>query len=127
MPDGDVLVMEERGLSYGFVITRMSKRPWKYRGLMTKRYSYDMNEKQTVNTTVFTFTRMLKYGCRGDDVKELKAALKKKGYGGLTLTNGNFYSSTKKVVKQFQRDHGLTIDGIAGSKTYSALGVKYKL
>ena len=127
MPDGDVLVMEERGLSYGFVITRMSKRPWKYRGLMTKRYKYDLSEKQTVTAEAFTFTRLLKYGCRGDDVKELKAALKKKGYGGLTLTNGNFYGSTKKVVKQFQRDNGLTIDGIAGSKTYGALGVKYKL
>lgn len=119
--------MEERGLSYGFVITRMSKRPWKYRGLMTKRYKYDLNEKQTVTAAAFTFTRMLKYGCRGDDVKELKAALKKKGYGGLDLKNGNFYGSTKKVVKAFQRDNGLTIDGIAGPKTYATLGVKYRL
>lgn len=127
LPDGDVLVMEERGLSYGFVVTRMSKRPWKYRGLMTKRYSYEGVDTQPVTDSAFVFTRLLKYGCRGDDVKSLKLALKKKGYGGLTLTNGNFYGSTRKVVKQFQRDNGLTIDGIAGSKTYSALGVKYRL
>ena len=28
MPNGDVLVMEERGLSYGFVVTQMNKRAW---------------------------------------------------------------------------------------------------
>ena len=32
----DPLVVESRGTKYGVVITRMSKRPWKYRGLMTK-------------------------------------------------------------------------------------------
>lgn len=126
MPDGDVLVMEERGLSYGFVITRMSKRAWKYRGLMTKKYSYDLVETQPASGA-FTFTRLLKYGCKGDDVKKLKEALKAKGYGGLDITNGNFYGSTRKVVKAFQADHGLTIDGIAGSKTYAALGVKYRV
>lgn len=71
--------MEERRLSCGFVITRMSKRPWKHRGLMTKCYKYDLSEKQTVTASAFTFTRVLKYGCHGDDVKELKSALKKKG------------------------------------------------
>lgn len=128
MPDGDVLVMEERGLSYGFVITRMSKRAWKYRGLMTKRYKYNGADSQPkTEATGFVFSRLLKYGCRGDDVKELKKALKAKGYGGLTLTNGNFYASTRSVVKAFQRDNGLSIDGVAGPKTYAALDVKYKV
>lgn len=128
MPNGDVLVMEERGLSYGFVITRMSKRVWKYRGLMTNRYQYDISDTQPETpSSQFIFSRILKSGCTGDDVKELKKALNKKGYSGLTLTNGNFYSSTLKVVKAFQADNGLTIDGIVGSKTYAALGVKFKL
>lgn len=127
MPDDDVLVMEERGLSYGFVITRMSKRAWKYRGLMTKRYQYDTQQQPETSSSTFIFTRVLKYGCTGEDVKELKKALKKKGQGGLTLTNGNFYSSTCNVVKAFQSANGLTADGIAGAKTYAALGVKFKL
>lgn len=128
MPDGDVLVMEERGLSYGFVITRMSKRAWKYRGLMTKRYSYaSVDSQPQTEATGFVFTRQLKYGCKGDDVKELKQALKAKGYGGLTLTNGNFYGATRTKVKAFQRDNGLSVDGIAGPKTYAALDVKYKV
>lgn len=128
MPNGDVLVMEERGLSYGFVITQMSKRAWKYRGLMTNRYQYDTKQKQQVtNDSSFIFTRILKNGCIGDDVKELKKALAKKGYVGLTLTNANYFNSTRNVVKFFQADNGLTIDGVAGSKTYAALGVKFKL
>lgn len=127
MPDGDVLVMEERGLSYGFVVTRMSKRPWMYRGLMTKRYTYDKRQSQPDKSdSTFIFTRILKYGCSGDDVKELKKTLARYGYTGLTLSNANFYESTKKMVKKFQSDHDLTVDGIVGPKTYSALKVKYK-
>ena len=128
MPNGDVLVMEERGLSYGFVITKMSKRAWKYRGLMTKRYTYNVQQiPPKTDSSEFIFTRILKRGCVGEDVKELKKALLKKGYGNLTLTNGNFYSLTRNVVKKFQHDNGLNVDGIVGERTYSALGVKFKL
>lgn len=70
----------------------------------------------------FVFTRNLKYGCIGEDVKELKKLLANVGYGGLTLTNANFYGSTRTVVKQYQKDNGLTVDGIAGKKTITALG-----
>ena len=131
--DGDVLVMEERGLAYGFVVTRMSKRSWKYRGLMTKRYSYDSAEKQPENRPLSdngatTFTRVLKYGVKGNDVIELKKLLIAKGYGkGITTNTSssrNFYGSTRTAVKNFQRDNGLTIDGKAGKKTITALGGK---
>lgn len=61
---------------------------------------------------------MLKHGCIGEDVKELKKALAKHGYDDLTLTNGNFYSLTRNTVKAFQRDKGLTVDGIVGPKTF---------
>ena len=106
----------------------MSKRAWKYRGLMTKRYQYDASQKQPESSSsTFIFTRILKYGRSGEDVKELKKALAKKGYTSLTLTNGNFYGSTRNVVKAFQRDNGLTIDGVVGSRTYAALNVKFKL
>lgn len=70
---------------------------------------------------------MLKHGCIGEDVKELKKALAKHGYDDLTLTNGNFYSLTRNTVKAFQRDKGLTVDGIVGPKTFEKLGVQFKL
>ena len=34
--DGELLVVEARGLSYGVVVTRLEARPWTHRGLMTK-------------------------------------------------------------------------------------------
>ena len=40
--DGEPLVIEERGLSYGCVITRLTGRGWTHRGLMTKRFIYDV-------------------------------------------------------------------------------------
>lgn len=75
----------------------------------------------------YVFTRQLKYGCKGEDVKELKKLLLAKGYGGLTLTNGNFYNSTQALVKKFQKDRGLSTDGVVGKDTYAALGAKYEL
>ncbi len=127
LPDGDVLVMEERGLSYGFVVTRMSKRAWKYRGLMTRRYSYgEAAQQPEAAPGAYVFTRLLKYGRKGDDVVELKKLLIAAGYSaGITINTGssrNFYSSTRAAVKQYQRDNGLTVDGIAGRNTIRALG-----
>lgn len=129
MSNGDVLVVENRGLAYGVVITRMSKRAWKYRGLMTKKFSYD-DEPIQPDPPVFVFHRNLKYGCSGDDVIELKKLLIHAGYDqGITIntkSSKNFRSSTKKCVKEYQRDSGLTIDGIAGSKTIRSLGGHYE-
>lgn len=39
--DGEPLVLEERGLSYGCVVTRLSGRGWTHRGLMTVRFLYE--------------------------------------------------------------------------------------
>lgn len=38
--DGEPLVLEARGLSYGCVVTRLSGRGWTHRGLMTRRFVY---------------------------------------------------------------------------------------
>lgn len=134
MPDGDPLVVEARGLSYGVVITRMSKRSWKYRGLMTKKFSYTANIVQPSPSLVpsngYKFTRVLKYGMRGDDVIELKKLLIKEGYSkGITTNTSsskNFYGSTRTQVRAFQKDAGLTVDGKAGKQTITALGGIWK-
>ena len=74
----------------------------------------------------FVFDRALKYGCRGADVCELKKLLKAAGFDGLTLTNKNYYSKTKKTVKAFQKAAGLEVDGKAGPLTIAALGGTYR-
>lgn len=121
----DPLVVEARGLKYGVVITQMSKRKWKYRGLMTKKFTYD-NPTPQPEPTGFTFTRALRKGDVGEDVVELKKLLVKAGYSNGITTNTpdskNFGSKTKKVVQEYQKDNGLTVDGIAGIRTITSLG-----
>ena len=127
----DPLIVEAQGLKYGVVVTRLSKRKFKYRGLMTKKFSYtDPAPEPVPEPTGFVFTRPLRKGDVGDDVIELKKLLIKNGYkDGITVdteNSKNFGPATKKLVQEYQRDTGLTIDGIAGEKTITSLGGRYR-
>ncbi len=62
------------------------------------------------------------YGSRGDEVRKIQQALKNKGYYGGSV-DGIFGSATRQAVVAFQKDQGLTADGIAGPKTLKALGI----
>ena len=62
----------------------------------------------------------LKRGSTGDAVKTLQENLNKLGYN-CGAVDGKFGTATEKAVKLFQTDHGLTIDGIAGTQTQTAL------
>lgn len=64
----------------------------------------------------------LKKGNKGNNVKTLQIKLKELGYYAGSI-DGIFGSKTEKAVKKFQKDMNLTPDGIAGSKTYSKLGI----
>jgi murein L,D-transpeptidase YcbB/YkuD len=65
-------------------------------------------------------TSGLKPGDKGASVKQLQRALKSAGYT-VGKIDGSYGPSTESAVKQFQQAHGLTADGIAGSKTLAAL------
>lgn len=127
--NGNPLVVENRGLKYGVVVTKLFGRGWDYRGLMTKKFTYDTAPEPPV-PSVFIFYRNLKKGMRGQDVAELKKLLIDKGYhDGITLdtkSSPNFGRATKKLVKQYQTDNGLKIDGVAGSQTITSLGGYYR-
>lgn len=58
-------------------------------------------------------------GARGKDVTQLQTALKH--HGAQLEVDGLFGPSTEMAVRQFQRTHGLTADGIAGPQTLSVL------
>lgn len=131
----DPLVVEARGLAYGVVITRLSKRSWAYRGLMTKKFSYDPTPEPPTPPTPpepgsFIFTRPLKYGCKGEDVVELKKLLIAHGYSdGITVdtpSSVSFGGKTRANVKAYQKANGLTVDGIAGMNTITSLGGIYQ-
>lgn len=60
-------------------------------------------------------TGNLKLGSRGDAVKKLQEKLK------VTPASGAFGPTTQKAVIAFQKQNGLTPDGIVGPKTYSKI------
>jgi len=64
----------------------------------------------------------LRRGSSGTAVKELQQELQKLGYDvGKSGADGKFGANTEKAVKAFQKDHGLTVDGVVGAKTWAAL------
>lgn len=63
-----------------------------------------------------------KVGSRGEEVRKIQTRLKELGYDPGSV-DGVFGEKTRKAVVAFQRDNGLTQDGIAGPKTLAALGV----
>ncbi|UOQ92158.1 NlpC/P60 family protein [Halobacillus shinanisalinarum] len=65
-------------------------------------------------------TSLLKKGDRGDEVKTVQSKLKDQGYYTYNL-DGIFGPITEDAVRDFQTDHGLTVDGLVGSKTSAAL------
>ena len=79
--DGELLVVEARGLSYGVVITRLEDRAWTHRGLMAKKFEYDKEEKPMA-TKFEVLSPML----RGNGIAAMQKALNANGY---TDDNGN--------------------------------------
>ncbi|MDF2548558.1 MAG: hypothetical protein K0R93_3456 [Anaerosolibacter sp.] len=69
---------------------------------------------------MFRYTRPLKLGDRGQDVREIQERLNTLGFDA-GLEDGIFGESTRQAVIQFQRSKGLTPDGIVGPSTYTAL------
>lgn len=63
-----------------------------------------------------------RYGSRGDEVKQIQTKLKNWGYYNGSV-DGIYGSGTLAAVKSFQRKNGLTVDGIAGTKTLQAMGI----
>ncbi|MGQ5312105.1 peptidoglycan-binding domain-containing protein [Xanthomonas arboricola] len=67
----------------------------------------------------------LEQGERGEQVKQLQGQLAQLGAVGRDgkplHADGDFGGNTKYAVEQFQREHGLQIDGVAGQQTQAAL------
>lgn len=63
-----------------------------------------------------------KYGSRGEEVKTIQTKLKRWGYYSGSV-DGIYGSGTLAAVKKFQKKNGLSVDGIAGTKTLQAMGI----
>ena len=115
---GNGEVIEERGFKYGCVKTKLKDRKWlHWYKIPTIKY----NTSSTIpEVKVLLGDRLLQYGSKGDDVKELQAALNK--LLGLNLTvDGQFGANTQAAVKKFQAKFGLAADGQYGAKSHATL------
>jgi hypothetical protein len=64
----------------------------------------------------------LKNGSVGSQVKKLQETLTSLGYSvGSTGADGIYGKATAAAVKQYQKDNGLSVDGIAGKNTLGSL------
>ena len=74
----------------------------------------------------WTLSRLLKKVSpipKGEDVRHVQEALISRGYScGHLGADGQYGSDTKEAVKNFQQANGLTVDGIVGKNTCTALG-----
>ena len=124
-----------KGVSYSKLKAYMDKLPYKnyIYNVSGSVMHYDINPPEWIDK--YNLTRLLKSGCRGEDVKELQRELKKRGYDlgkygpnkdGIDGVFGKSNSKTSNAVRQFQRDSGLKVDAKVGKNTAHALGWLYK-
>lgn len=126
-------VIEAKGRDYGVIKSPLSKGGWNKYG-RPKYFADEINAAGGVTTPApeagFVVDRILKRVSpmmKGDDVRELQAALIARGYAcGRSGADGIFGDDTRAAVRAFQGSLRLTVDGIAGRQTVTALGGTYK-
>lgn len=74
---------------------------------------------QENNESVATLSKL---GSRGDEVKKIQNKLKQLGYS-VGSADGIYGTKTRNAVIKFQKNCGITADGIAGPKTLLYLGL----
>lgn len=79
-------------------------------------------ENPSVSAETETQDVLSKRGSRGSEVRQIQTKLKNWGYYTGTV-DGIYGKQTEDAVRKFQRYNNLTVDGIAGPNTLSAMGI----
>lgn len=130
---GDGLVTEAAGSNAGVIQTKLHGGKWKYWSL-GKVITYDFIPGKGTEPVATTQTQQttekrptLRKGNKNIYVKQVQEKLLALGYNlGICGVDGDFGNATEAAVKQFQKDHGLVVDGVVGAKTYAALDAAKK-
>lgn len=96
-----------------------------------RRFGYNMNDfrrlvsealDEGIEVTIVDVDgrRTLRKGDSGDDVRELQESLNTLLYNA-GEADGKFGSRTESALKDYQRDHGLKVDGICGPATWASI------
>ena len=79
-------------------------------------------EKETAHKVCKAELIVVRKGDQGKSVKSLQILLIGNQYNcGAKGSDGIFGSATDRAVRAFQKDHGLAVDGIVGTKTWEKL------
>jgi len=115
---GNGLVIEACSTLKGVIKGKVTAGKWTHWGELK---GVDYNEN-IPDTPAEPEDPILRRGNKGEDVKTLQKLLVEKGYSvGSCGIDGDFGQATQKAVKAFQKDHGLTADGVVGEKTWALL------
>lgn len=77
---------------------------------------------RTRNNEGSSISTLSKLGSRGDEVRKIQQKLRELGYYKGAV-DGIYGTATKKAVIAFQKNCGITADGIAGAKTLRFMGL----
>ena len=120
-------VTEATGAKGGVIQSKLNCGKWKWWGL-EKGVTYDFIPEEAEKPAETAKPKdpatwpTLRKGNKNTYVKQMQQMLDKLGYNlGICGIDGDFGTATEKAVEQFQKDHGLTVDGICGPKTLEAL------
>lgn len=93
------------------------------RGYAVPKYDPEPEVKPEPEKVDFSIgMRILKNGCKGEDVRALQILLIGNGCTcGSSGADGDFGAATEAAVKNYQRLKKLTVDGIAGKDTWTEL------
>lgn len=124
---GNGKVIEASGTQAGVCTSNLSAGKWTYWGEL-KGVSYSgenapvsPSEPADEDLLIFDYPA-LKKGNKGEYVILLQHKLMEHGYSLPKYgADGDFGNETLSAVKAFQKDHGLTADGVVGKKTWEAL------
>ena len=121
---GGGIVIEAMSTLKGVTTTKVTAGKWTHWGEVTGvDYAGDNAELRMQNAELNAENRLtIRRGSKGETVAEIQGILERLGYDlGSCGVDGDFGRMTEKAVKAFQKDHGLTVDGICGPKTWKEL------
>lgn len=113
--EGNGIVIEAKGHSYGVVRSKIGATAWKKWGQLPSTWITYESEDDTCMVEL----PVLRKGDKGQAVKSMQACLDVYGYG--LAIDGSFGGKSDKALRDFQSKKKLTVDGVCGQKTWSAL------
>lgn len=120
---GNGWVIEAQGAKAGVVRSKVTNTKWVEWGeLKGVDYGEPHTDPEPAPAPQPDLPPTLRKGSKGEYVKVLQTKLMLLGYDlGSYGADGDFGTKTQAAVKAFQKDRGLTADGVVGAKTWAAL------